>query len=214
MRRPHARRPSPSLVISVIALVVAMGGTGYAAFRLPRNSVGSAQVKKNAITSVKVKNGSLKRLDFAAGGLPVGGQGPKGDAGPRGQDGPPGAPGAAGTAKGWGVVNGTSVMRGKNIGAVTNPTLGSYCVTVSGAVSGKDIALVGNDWSTDSTEAIPPSEVSHVEWASGGGGCAEGTFGVKTNKMIVDFSATDTAGDAYGQFSLVPSAEPFTIVVP
>jgi hypothetical protein len=39
-------RPSPSMVVAFVALLVAMGGTGYAAIVLPANSVGSKQVKK------------------------------------------------------------------------------------------------------------------------------------------------------------------------
>ena len=38
-----------------------LGGTGYAALKLPRNSVGSVQIKKSAVTSAKVKDGSLLR---------------------------------------------------------------------------------------------------------------------------------------------------------
>ena len=62
-------RPSPALVISIIALVMASVGTGLAAFKLPNNSVGSKQLKKNAVvtksikkeavTGAKVKKGSL-----------------------------------------------------------------------------------------------------------------------------------------------------------
>ena len=75
----HARsfRPSPAMVVAVIALVAAMSGTGWA---LVRNSVGTKQLKnravtaakirKNAIGSAHVKNGSLLRQDFAAGVLP------------------------------------------------------------------------------------------------------------------------------------------------
>ena len=39
------RRPSPALVISIIALVFAMGGTGWAVTQLPRSSVGTPQLK-------------------------------------------------------------------------------------------------------------------------------------------------------------------------
>src|SRR3954453_12657479 len=95
MRRIAPSRPSPALVISIVALLMAMGGTGYAAFKLPRNSVGSAQIKKNAVTSAKVKNGSLKPPDFARGAFPAGGQGPKGDTGPAGANGANGANGSA-----------------------------------------------------------------------------------------------------------------------
>ena len=64
------RRPSPALVISVVALFVALGGTGYAAIALPKNSVGAKQIKRNAVTSKKVKNRSLKAGDLAAGVIP------------------------------------------------------------------------------------------------------------------------------------------------
>jgi hypothetical protein len=49
------RMPSPALVISLIALFVALGGTSYAAMtRLPANSVGTAQLKNNAVTGKKL----------------------------------------------------------------------------------------------------------------------------------------------------------------
>src|SRR3982751_298680 len=89
------RRPTPSLVISILALFVAMGGTGYAALKLPKNSVGSKQIKKNAVTGTKVKNGSLKKGDFAAGQLSAGATGARGPAGANGTNGTNGAPGEA-----------------------------------------------------------------------------------------------------------------------
>ncbi len=62
-------RPSPSLVISFIALLVALGGTGYAAFRVPKNSVGSKQLKNNAVTTKKIKNGAVTAAKLAVGSL-------------------------------------------------------------------------------------------------------------------------------------------------
>ncbi len=44
-------------VTATMALVVALGGTSYAAIKIPRSSVGNAQLKSNAVTSGKVKNG-------------------------------------------------------------------------------------------------------------------------------------------------------------
>ena len=72
-------------VTSTLALFVALGGTGYAALKLPRDSVGAKQIKRAAVRSAEVKDHSLKAVDFAA--LP---QGPKGDKGDKGD---PGAPG-------------------------------------------------------------------------------------------------------------------------
>jgi hypothetical protein len=46
MHRRLYRRPSPAIVIALIALFVALGGSAYAALRLPRNSVGSAQLRR------------------------------------------------------------------------------------------------------------------------------------------------------------------------
>lgn len=66
----RVRKPSPAMVVACIALLVALSGASYAAVTLPRNSVGTPQLKKNAVVSVKVRNGSLKALDFAAGQLP------------------------------------------------------------------------------------------------------------------------------------------------
>lgn len=48
------RRPTASMVISLVALFVAMGGVGYAAVSIPRNSVGTAQIKNNAVTARKM----------------------------------------------------------------------------------------------------------------------------------------------------------------
>jgi hypothetical protein len=56
MPKSRFRRPSPALVVALIALFVSLGGTSYAAFTLPKNSVGTKQLKKNAVTSVKIRN--------------------------------------------------------------------------------------------------------------------------------------------------------------
>lgn len=53
------RRPSPALVVSFVALFVALGGVGWAAVNLPANSVGTKQLKKNAVTINKIHNGAV-----------------------------------------------------------------------------------------------------------------------------------------------------------
>ncbi len=74
--------------MSTIAVFVALGGTSYA---VARNSIGTPQLKDGAVTSAKVKNGSLQRRDLSS---QASSNGPRG---PRGADGPAGAPGASGT---------------------------------------------------------------------------------------------------------------------
>jgi hypothetical protein len=90
MKRIGFRRPSPPMVLAFVALLVALAGTSYAAIQLPANSVGTKQLKKNAVISKKVKNRSLKAVDFATGQLPRGPQGPQGAQGPAGPQGPKG----------------------------------------------------------------------------------------------------------------------------
>lgn len=87
------QRLSPSLVISCAALFVALGGTGYAVVVLPANSVGTKQLKKNAIVSGKVRDRSLRAQDFAPGQIPAGPQGSQGLQGAPGEKGEAGRPG-------------------------------------------------------------------------------------------------------------------------
>ena len=61
------RRITPSLIVSIIALVVALGGASYAAIKIPKNSVGTKQIKNKAVNSNKVKDGSLLLKDFKSG---------------------------------------------------------------------------------------------------------------------------------------------------
>jgi hypothetical protein len=81
--------------VGLLALFVALSGTAYAA-TLPRNSVGTAQLKRSAVTSAKVMDGSLLGQDFRAGQLPAGAQGPQGPQGPQGAQGPQGQQGDEG----------------------------------------------------------------------------------------------------------------------
>jgi hypothetical protein len=125
LRRP----PAPGLVISVVALVVALAGTSYAALSLPKNSVGSKQIKANAVTSSKVKNRSLRPTDFKAGQLPAGPQGPKGDKGDKGDAGVPGTPFA------FAHVNPDGSLDAANSSGVTafsKKKDGYYCFTLTG----------------------------------------------------------------------------------
>ena len=100
MRTLIAHRPSPAMVVACIALLVALGGTSVAAVNaIAPNSIGTTQLRTNAVTSPKIKNnnvlgadiapnavtgsdvrnGSLSRDDFASNSLPAG---PAGTIGP------------------------------------------------------------------------------------------------------------------------------------
>lgn len=80
------RRPSPALIVSALALVVASGGTSYAAAMITSNDI-----KDDTVRSRDVKDGTLRTRDFKDGVLEPGPRGPQGPAGPQGEVGPAGA---------------------------------------------------------------------------------------------------------------------------
>jgi hypothetical protein len=69
MRRMRIRRPSASLVISCLALFVALGGAAYAGTQLKKNSVGTSQIKKNAVTTAKLKKKAVTTAKIKPGAI-------------------------------------------------------------------------------------------------------------------------------------------------
>lgn len=59
MRSLLRRRPTASMVISLIALFVALGGASYAAVSLPKNSVGNLALKNGSVGFAKMRPGSV-----------------------------------------------------------------------------------------------------------------------------------------------------------
>ncbi len=60
-------RPSPAMVVAVVALVAALSGTAYAA--LGKNSVGSRQLKAKSVTAGKIANNAVTSAKVAANSL-------------------------------------------------------------------------------------------------------------------------------------------------
>jgi hypothetical protein len=101
MRRLARHRPSPALLVAVLALVLATAGTSFGADAVSAvaKKIKGKQIASNAITSAKVKNGSLLLQDFKSSerrklkgakgdtGAP-GAAGAKGDKGDKGDPGP------------------------------------------------------------------------------------------------------------------------------
>ncbi|HEY1356216.1 MAG TPA: hypothetical protein VGF09_07860 [Solirubrobacterales bacterium] len=57
-------RLSYANVVATLALVLALGGVSWAATKLPKNSVGTKQIKNNAVTGAKVKKHTLTGKDI------------------------------------------------------------------------------------------------------------------------------------------------------
>ena len=119
------RLPSPSMAVAGTAMVVALGGTSYAAVSINssdvrNNSLTNADIKNSTVRSAEIRNGtirsadvrnrSLTASDFRSGSLPAGARGaagPAGPAGPAGAHGPKGDKGDKGDAavSRWALVN-------------------------------------------------------------------------------------------------------------
>ena len=138
-RRFH---PSPALFIASAALFVALGGTGYAVTRLPKNSV----------TTYQVKDFSLLARDFKRGQIPAGPVGPQGPAGAQGPAGPAGPAGGSAAAK-WAIVrpDGGIVSQSGGITLAAKPGAGQYLLNFGSAVNGKPI-LVSGGYANDSSD--------------------------------------------------------------
>jgi hypothetical protein len=138
-------------VVATLALFIALGGTSYAALKLPRNSVGSAQLRSNAVTSSKVQDGSLLLQDFNANERAAlhgatGPQGPAGLAGAQGSAGPAGAQGPAGPAGAQGPQGPAGASGATNVVVHTHdfgPLVAKATVTTTVACGTGEHAIAG-----------------------------------------------------------------------
>jgi hypothetical protein len=104
---------------------VALGGSSYAAIKLPSNSVGASQIKTNAVGSSEVKDSSLLAKDFKAGQLPPG---PQGERGAQGEQGAQGGQGAQGERGAEGPAGSMGPAGGDLGGTYPNPTIAAGAV--------------------------------------------------------------------------------------
>ena len=103
----------------MIALVLALGGISYAAAKLPKDSVGSKQLKKGAVKSVDVEDQTLEVEDLsneARDSL----RGAKGETGPAGPAGPVARFNSA-TVAGAGTITTNSILFGPFVDPVGPP---------------------------------------------------------------------------------------------
>jgi hypothetical protein len=93
---------TPTRVLVVLALVLALGGTAAAATGLINGSqikngtITANKLKNGTVTAGKIKNGTLTKNKFARGVLTAGTRGATGAAGPQGHQGAGGPQGVAG----------------------------------------------------------------------------------------------------------------------
>lgn len=147
MRR-FLHRPSPAMIVALIALVAATSGSAIAD---GANAV-IAKLKNNSVTSATVKNGSLKVVDFnkkEAAKL-KGATGPAGAAGPQGP---------AGTPNGYTKTEADAAFLGKAAKAADSAKLGgndaSTYVQGGGTQGQNSVLMAGN--AADATLVTMPN---------------------------------------------------------
>src|SRR4051794_18839029 len=108
-------------IVASLALFIALGGTSYAALRLPRNSVGSAQIRTSAVSSSEIKDRSVLLRDLNLGTRNA-------LRGFRGEAGPQGAPGAPAVRYFATVTAAGRLIRGNGTDGGRGDTPGTYIV--------------------------------------------------------------------------------------
>jgi hypothetical protein len=171
-------------VVASLALFLALGGAAFAATQLPRNSVGTGQLKPEAVTAGKIAKKTRNQLRGSTG--PQGPQGKTGKTGPKGATGAKGAQGAQG-AKGATGADGTGPAF-EVFG--TLKTIGAGATTIVGENLGAG-AYVSS--ANVVVEATAPGTVTCT---LSSGGEASANFGVVGQITTLSLSATRTLGAA------------------
>lgn len=183
MRRLRGKLTYSNVISTVCLFLLLGGGTAFAASQLGKESVGTNQLKKAAVTPAKLSAAAKAAMQGPAG--PQGQQGPKGATGPRGATGAQGAKGATG-AQG---PKGDTGPRGET-GAKGDPgepgpdalvyNLGGFEFTSSAKTFEASLSQFGTlaDWTEGAyqVQLITPT-VSYAVPGAGPG--AESEFGVR-----------------------------------
>jgi hypothetical protein len=131
MNRMRGKLTYSNVMVTVLAFLVLAGGTAYAAAEmLPKGSVGTRQIKKEAVTPAKLS--AAAKLAMAGAKGATGPQGPKGDTGAKGE------PGAPATAL-WAFIDTSApglLRRGSGVVSAALGETGVYQVVFDRDVSG------------------------------------------------------------------------------
>ena len=132
MRLTPKRRPQPALVISLVALFVALGGTSYAAVTITGRNVADG-----SLSGTDIKNGSLRGTDVRNGSLTAGDLSSKTISSLRGSTGATGPTGPTGT---FGAVT------VRTIDYKSGPPVTASCLSGEVAVGGGVLSSQNASW--------------------------------------------------------------------
>ena len=187
MTRLWRCRPSGSMLVALLALVLAMTGSAVAASLITSKQIkdGTIQVKdlsKATINALKGKQGT------------AGPQGPAGAQGPQGAKGDTGAAGAPAPPNLWVVVNsdGTIKRQSGAVTSVTSPGTGDYIVTFNRPVNTCGYAATVS-------KVVPSNQIVVA-------GFDDGATGNVTSTSQIEVNVGDSSGaNVNNRFHLVVS---------
>jgi len=197
MRR-FVRKPSPSLVISILALAFAVG-LGPASALVGRDSVNSGDVKNNSLRGGDIKKGAIRSGDVRDRTIKVR------DLNPR-----------TFGARAYGrVAADGSLSRGRNVASVSRPASGIYCIRPSNVINASEAVLVVSDDLAGNGTLAAQADDAFVEWDSNGNAaCPADTLVVAsftTNNDTADNN--DGTGDLNGD-GIAADNNSFGFVIP
>jgi hypothetical protein len=148
LKRLRGHLTYANVMATIAVFLVLAGGTAFAATQLGKESVGTNQLKKEAVTPAKLSKASKAALIGRQGTTgatgatgATGPQGPKGDTGPMGEpgvqgkpgeEGKPGLDGKPGSARAWATISEAgTVIRGAGVAHAERFDTGLYCVFLS-----------------------------------------------------------------------------------
>jgi hypothetical protein len=188
-KQGRRRLPSPAMMVALIALFVALGGSATAALvitganikngtvtglDLKNGTVSGYDLKTAAVTGGKVKNGTLMAADFKAGQL---------------------------SARAYGRVAGDGTLaRSKNVIGITRPFTGVYCIALAAGIDVSQTGVVATVDQAASTGG--PEQLYSVAWYSPGISCPAGQLQVLT--YVSDFALGDVEYSDVPFFFVVP----------
>lgn len=212
--RSHSRsyRPSPSLVVAILALFVALGGTGYAATQVVGKGARHGRHGRHL-----AKGHAHAKGERGPRG-PAGPQGRPGPTGPAGQIGPTGPQGVPGSARAYAFVRPacggcgelepgfTPLEKARSLNvSLGRPDegapLGTWCFTLEGGIDSSTATLV--------VSAVQVSGRFHhyaqigAQWLAEAPDCPAGEVEVQTVGYEVSGSALVAVPDGEIAFSLV-----------